>query len=420
MQKKNRKKSFWSRFGRMMAYIGIALMMLFLGIYLSTPIYTFNEPRPFSGEYLYNPYQDINPDQWKKYNFHCHSRRFFGLTDGRQSKEPVIDSIYQFMGYDHYGISDYMSINRHNAENEDYIPAYEHGYGLFRKTHQLCIGAEKVWKIDYPFMQNLNIKQHVINKLGEHSRFVIPAHASFTDAYKPKEMAYLSNYRLLEILNPYGIAIEHWDVALSNGHRVYGIGSDDTHNVLNPHEVARNIMVINVPDMKEETVCDALEKGQSYVLKFDNEYYYHLPFETMSKDLRSAAYLKMAKLSGDTLFVETSADLVKAVAFIGQDGKTLKTQENVKTAFYVIQPEDTYVRTRIDLNDYQHIYLNPVTRHFSSIIIDTRLDSVNVALTTLYYLVYVVVLIIIVRYAIRKMKAKKTTATRQNTDSSNR
>ena len=106
--------------------------------------------------------------------------------------------------------------------------------------------------------------------------------------------------------------------------------------------------------------------------------------------------------------------------FIGQDGDTLKTQQNVQTAFYVIQPEDTYVRTRIDLNDYQHIYLNPVTRHFSSIIIDTRLDSVNVVLTTLYYLVYAVVLIIIVRYAIRKMKAKKTTATRQNNDSTNR
>ena len=408
MQKKNRKKSFWSRLGRMMAYIGIALMMLFLGIYLSTPIYTFNEPRPFSGEYLYNPYQDINPDQWKKFNFHCHSRRFFGLTDGRQSKEPVIDSIYQFMGYDHYGISDYMSINRHNAEKEDFIPAYEHGYGLIHKTHQLCIGAEKVWRIDFPFMQNLNIKQHTINKLSEHSHFVVPAHASFTTGYRPKEMKYLSNYRLLEIKNPYGDALEHWDVALSNGHRVYSIGDDDTHNVKDQHEVGLNMTVINTPDLETEHVYDALSKGKSYVLKFNNYHYYPLPFDYLVQGHASVAYLKTAKLSGDTLFIETSANKMEKVTFIGQDGKTLKTQENVETAFYVIQPKDSYIRTQIDLNDHQSLYLNPVTRHFSSTIVDMRTDSINVAQTSIYYLIYIVIITAIIRYVIGRIKSSKS------------
>ena len=93
----------------------------------------------------------------------------------------------------------------------------------------------------------------------------------------------------------------------------------------------------------------------------------------------------------------------------------MKVVEHIEERVLIALPHQI-----LDIIDYQHIYLNPVTRHFSSIIIDTRLDSVNVVLTTLYYLVYAVVLIIIVRYAIRKMKAKKTTATRQNNDSTNR
>ena len=122
--------------------------------------------------------------------------------------------------------------------------------------------------------------------------------------------------------------------------------------------------------------------------------------------------LTKAELVSDTLFVETSAENMEEVFFIGQSGDTLSTQNNVKTAVYVIQPNDTYVRTVININKIHILYLNPVTRHFSPTIIDTRLDSVNVALTTLYYLVYAVVLIIIIRYVIRKLKAKaKTTNT---------
>ena len=82
----------------------------FLVVYLSVPAYRFKEPKPFEGAYLYNPYQDMQPELWKKYHFHCHSRKFFGLTNGRKSTEIAIDSVYSALGYDHYGISDYMSL----------------------------------------------------------------------------------------------------------------------------------------------------------------------------------------------------------------------------------------------------------------------------------------------------------------------
>ncbi len=405
--RKAKTHGFWFYFGRVMAGIGIALLLLVLYVYLSVPTYSFKEPRPFEGEYLYNPYQDMNPDQWKKYHFHCHSRKYFGLTNGRKSTEIAIDSVYQALGYDHYGISDYMSINPHGAEKEDYIPAYEHGYGLIRKTHQICIGAEKVYWPDFLFMQNLNMKQHTINKLGERSRFVMPAHASFTKGYKVSDMMFLSNYRLLEVLNPYGNAFEHWDKALSNGHRVYALGDDDTHDITDVHEVCHNLTMINTQSMEADSVFEALEKGLCYAVEFDNWYYYPLTLEYKVKDARELPYLTCAQLVGDTLFVATSAEMMREVKFIGQDGKVLKTMDSIATAFYVIQPEDTYVRTRIDINGRNFLYLNPVTRHPAAVVVDRRLDEINYAQTGLYWFVYAVAFVAFGWYLFKKMKERK-------------
>ena len=407
MSKGKHKHGFWHHVGRVFLGLGVALLLLTLYVYLSVPTYKFKEPRPFEGEYLYNPYQDMNPDQWKKYHFHCHSRKYLGLTNGRKSTEAAIDSVYRALGYDHYGISDYMSINPHNADKEDYIPAYEHGYGLIRKTHQICIGAESVYWPDFLFMQNINMKQHTINKLGERSRFVMPAHASFTKGYKVSDMKYLSNYRLIEVVNPYGNAIEHWDAALSNGHRIYALGDDDTHDITNIKEVCLNLTMVNTPDLKAENVYEALDRGLCYAVEFDVFFHHPMTLKEKAAQAMSLPHLTKAQLVGDTLFIETSAARMHEVRFIGQNGKVLKTEENVATAFYVIQPDDPYVRTEINVNELQHFYLNPVTRHPTSIVVDRRLDSINYAQTVLYWVVYAVALVAFAWYLVRKAKERK-------------
>ena len=55
MNKEKKKHSFWFYLGRVMASLGIALLLLILYVYLSVPTYSFKEPRPFEGEYMYNP-----------------------------------------------------------------------------------------------------------------------------------------------------------------------------------------------------------------------------------------------------------------------------------------------------------------------------------------------------------------------------
>lgn len=406
MDKAKKKKGFWFYLVRTMAGIGFLLLLTVLTVYLSVPTYSFKEPRPFEGEYLYNPYQDMNPDLWKKYHFHCHSRQYFGLTNGRKSTEDAIDSVYQALGYDHYGISDYMSINSHGSDRADYIPAYEHGYGLIRKTHQICIGAESVYRPDFPFMQNLNMKQYTINKLGESCRFVMPAHASFTKGYKVGDMKWLSNYRLLEVLNPYGNAIEHWDVALSNGHRVYALGDDDTHDITNGNEIGRNLTMINTQSLDADSVYEALERGLCYAVELNNFFLYGSSLERKAQLAQTLPHLTRCELVGDTLFVATTADELKEVRFISQGGKVLKTIEKDKEVYYVIQPEDTYVRTEINIDDLRLLYLNPITRHSSPVVVDRRLDVINGAQTWLYRFVYVVAFLTLLWYLFKKAKAK--------------
>lgn len=380
-----------------------------LFVYLSVPRYQFKVGQPFHGSYLYNPYQNMDPTEWKRCNFHCHSRKYMGITNGRMSKESDIDSVYQALGHDHYGISDYMSINPHGNDRHDYIPAYEHGYGFFRKTHQLCIGAQKVCLMDFPFMQSLDMKQHMLNVLQQHTRFAVPAHASFTSGYKVSDMRYLSGYRLLEIGNPYGKADEHWDAALSTGHRVYGIGDDDTHNVLDPNESGRFFTMINTRDLVADSVYAALDRGCSYTVEFHP--HYNVTLETKAEKMRTELYhLTRCELIGDSLLViETSAPCIQVADFIGQDGKVLKHQENVSQASYAIQPNDTYVRVKLMVHNMTYFYLNPITRHTTPTPIDQSTSEINTAQTLLFYLVYVLVIILCIWRIIKNGKYGKTT-----------
>ncbi|MBR4391641.1 MAG: hypothetical protein IKT08_06010 [Bacteroidales bacterium] len=388
---------------RFFRWVLIALTCLFglliaywMVLYLMVPRYHFKEGRPFSGEYLYNPYQHMDSSQWKQYNFHCHSRKYLGITNGRLSKEENIDSIYQTLGYDHYGISDYMRINPHGSDRRDYIPSYEHGYGFFRKTHQLCIGAELVVHADLPFVQSLDMKQYMLEKLQEHCRFAVPAHASYTKGYKVNDMHYLSGYRLLEICNPYGDALEHWDAALSTGHRVYGIGDDDTHNVLNANEVGRFFTMINVADMQADSVYEALDSGCAYTVDFHS--YYDKPFELKVERMHELPHLTRCELIGDTLVVETNAPIIEVADFIGQDGKVLKHEERVNQAQYVIQPNDPYVRVKLRLPHQTYFYLNPITRHHGPTPDDQSTAEINRPQTYLFYIVYgIVILLCVIR-----------------------
>ena len=153
MPKKHPFLHFLKVFFKSILFILIVFVAIVLIMNIFVPVYRFDEPAPFSGEYLHNPYQNMDSTQWKQANFHAHTRRMGGVTNGRSNTNELVDSIYRRLGFDHVGISDYMYINDYESDKEGYIPGYEHGYGVF-KIHQLCLGAEKVRYIDYRSYDN--------------------------------------------------------------------------------------------------------------------------------------------------------------------------------------------------------------------------------------------------------------------------
>ena len=383
-------------------YITTGFIVLVILTSIFVPSYSFDEPKPFRGDYLHYPYQGMNPDNWIQANFHAHTRQFGGLTNGRANTNEMVDSVYTVLGFDHVGLSDYNKINYYDSANPSYIPAYEHGYGIF-KIHQLCIGAEKVRRLDFFAFQNLSMKQHTLNRLAKQTRLAIPAHPSFVKkGYLVDEMKYLSNYKLMEVLNGFRISTAHWDTALSNGHLVYLIGNDDSHNVTDITDIATRFTMINAPENEAEQLLSSLENGCAVGVDFPIIYDETLEqkVKRLKKDL---PHITQVDLKGDTLFVSASTPISK-IKFIGQKGKELSSQKNITTAYYIIQPDDNYVRTELKFKDGTTLYLNPITRHEDSEIIKQRLDHINYPKTIILWTVYLSIISFVAYRIIKRLR----------------
>jgi hypothetical protein len=64
----------------------VILLMISLLIYSQYTVYNFPNTAPFSGDKIFNPYQNVS-GKTVKANFHAHSKAWAGLTNGRNSAE---------------------------------------------------------------------------------------------------------------------------------------------------------------------------------------------------------------------------------------------------------------------------------------------------------------------------------------------
>lgn len=380
-------------------YLIIAFVCFLIAMNLFVPVYVYDEPVPFHGDYLHNPYQDIDSTYWKCCNFHGHTRQYGGVTNGRNNGNAVYDSMYRLFGYDHVGISDYNKVNPYeNGKDPGYIPGYEHGYNVW-KTHQVCLGTKKVLRIDYFFYQTLSHKQHMLNRLAKQNRVVAVAHPSFVDgSYNVRDMKYLSNYKILEVLNGFVNSPKHWDMALTNGHLVYLIADDDTHNVLKVNDIALRITYLNAENNVADELYDALLAGKAVGIDFDLNRQEKMD-DKVARFKRDIPYLYCARLDSADFYVSVSKPIRKA-DFIGQGGTILKEEkykkeDTVTNVFYSIQPSDQYMRTVLTFFDGTTMWLNPVTRHETANIEKQRLDHISYLWTAALWLVYIGVFVVI-------------------------
>ena len=382
-----------------MLVILIGMLVVF---YLLAPIYEFSEPKAFEGKKLYNPYEGMDSTQWRRYNFQVQSKAWGGITDGRKNTNHLIDSVYKELGFDHVATSDYQKINYYGSDKSSYIPTYEHGYNMF-KTHQVCIGAKQVLWTDLILFQTVSMKQWIIDLLDRDCEIVVLAHPLLRHGYSVEEMQYLTNYEMMEVLNNLRISTDHWDAALSSGQLVWLMGNDDAHDVLHPNDVGRKFTMINSPTLNKEDIIKNLKIGKSYGVDFYPKM--DVPIEERIERIKYTPVVQSVKLKGDTLFVAIDKK-ANEIEFIGQHGIIRHTALDTNQAVYLVQEDDSYIRTVFRFPDGSSVYLNPIIRDDGDFPASTRTAKVNQTATLGLRIAYFLIALTIVYLYTRRRQRK--------------
>jgi hypothetical protein len=327
--------------------------------YASCPMYRFDEPQPFAGNYFYNPYDGTgNAGEWRKAIFHLHTKSWGGVTDGENDRNAVV-AAYKSLRYDVVAISNYMHVDTAGAQSPNYIPCYEHGYG-YGKTHQLPMGSDgKILWRDYAFIQNIHQKQYTIDLLRNHCEVLALNHPGLRYGYTPEDFKYLSRYDLVEILNTWHTYTTHWDMALSHGHSVWLTANDDAHTITDLYRVQQCAVFIHAPTTHRHDILSGISRGAAIGVRFPVT-------ESQTWDDKRAIAGKVSfpasiTVRNDTLSIVWERPM-NTITFTGDGGKTLAQATDTHVARYAIRPEDTYVRATLEDGDGLIYYLNPVVR----------------------------------------------------------
>lgn len=387
---------------RTVIYIFIVLIGMLIAFYLMAPIYEFSGPVKFSGDKLYNPYENMDSTQWRKYNFQVQSKAWLGITDGRKNSNDLIDSVYTEFGFDYVATSDYQKINYHGQEKVTYIPTYEHGYNIF-KTHQVCIDAKRILWTDLILWQTLSMKQWIIDQLKKECSIVSLAHPLLRHGYTVDDMKYLTNYDMMEVLNNARLSYDHWDAALSTGNLVWIMGNDDAHDVLNKNHVGRKFTMINSPYLQKDHIIKSLKSGNAYGVDFFP--LMDIPMNERIQRSKNIPFITKVKLIDDTLEVAAS-QVARTITFIGQEGKTLETFSATKSAKYVIKNDDSYVRSVFNYDDNTSLCLNPIVRYSGEQVTSLKTAQVDTKATLYLRMVYFLIFLTIAYFYARRRKNK--------------
>ena len=365
--------------------------------YACAPIYRFPEAIPFAGATLLNPYATAEAGRWQRANLHAHGRAWNGLTNGRLQSDEEIVRAYRSFGYSVPGVSDYHHIAAFDGVAT--LPIYEHGYNI-GKRHQLAIGAREVAWLDFPLGQTLSHQQFVIDRVGATADLVALAHPFTRDGYTADNLAHLTRYHLIEVINGPFRHDEAWDAALSAGRMVWGLGNDDTHDLGDPKRTAMAWTMINAPTAALHDIVEALRAGRSYSVSRTNE-------------VASAVETTLDRVTveGATLKVTTVGD-PSTFVFVGQNGAVRKTVEEATAASYVFDGQDTYIRT-IVRSPRTTMLLNPVLRTHGAPM-HAPSASVNIVGTWLFrailLLTSVALLLLVYRERRRPLRASRPRA----------
>lgn len=367
--------------------IFFGLVIIILCIFSVSPIYRWEEPRPFSGDKIYNPYAGSDSATvWKRATFHTHTKVDKGINECPYYPDVVYDD-YMALGYDIVAFTNHNALTVHPYDDRLDLHGYEHGYNLF-KLHNNVFGTPKVQKYDILIPIFDSQKQFKMNLAGRDVEFFVLNHPDRTLGITPKTMERLSGYRLIEGDSGFqerdggeGTHLRHWDEALSAGRYVHNALSDDNHDSKNPERIARRCTWINTPSAEYRDVKGALLSGNFYSMRTP----VGIPTDSLPR-------ISDIALRGDTIQLSLSGP-AESIEVISQGGEIKERLSDCARAQYIMEPDEPYIRLTARYSDGTVIYTNAFARYTDG---DTPYKPIEHPINWLLTILYNLILLAII------------------------
>lgn len=372
---------------------GIVLVALILVLVTSVSfIYDFQKPRPFSGESIFNPYRNYDPEiGWKRSVFHVHTRVHGPLNECEMWPEQVLESLKKF-DYDIVTFSNHNELTEHPTDSTLQVNVYEHGYNLF-KYHKLVFGCKKVNYFDHLLPVLASQKQFQIDLLDEDADIIQINHPLRTNYIPSDQLRKIGGYRLMELDSGISTENEYWDDALSAGHYSFGVANDDLHYPDRSHCIAVRCNFLCTPSGRYEDIKHTLLDGAYYSMRIPD--YGNGDWDLKYEKNAQLPYISSIGLQDSVIYISLSVQ-ADSIKFIGQNHTTLSLVCNTDSTSYVMKKTDPYARITAYFPQGEVIYSNPFARYDGMIADSPFRDntfSVNYTLTILFNLLLVILVV---------------------------
>ena len=351
-----------------------------------SPVYKFDEPAPFQGPDIFNPYRNLDTAYcWKRANFHTHTR-VDGIMNECEYWPAEVAERYERLGYDIVTFSNHNRLTDHPSDPALQVNVYEHGYNLF-KYHKLVFGGGKVNRFDHLLPLFAFQRQFQLDLLGKDCDIIQLNHPLRTNCTSAEMMEKLSGYRIMELDSGKSTENEYWDQALSAGHYSFALANDDLHYPDRTNRIAVRCNFLCSPSGAYEDLRETLLGGCYYSMRIPD--YGNGDWSIKYAENRNIPYIRHIGMKSGGIMMELSekADSIKVT---GQGHTTLSIVTDTCSISYAMTPSDNYARLTAYFPDGEVIYTNPFARYDSSVSdspYTTGTHNVDILLTILYNLV---------------------------------
>lgn len=324
---------------------------------------------------------------WFKGNTHAHAKIQLDAYSHGDSTVPDVAAWYREHGYQFLAISDHnrfedaRDLNAQTVHQQDFlvIPAMEITSDYLypgvnqagkRRIHATAFNVAQAvdWNFEDPDKAGI-IQQHA-ERIAIQGGLHILNHPNYRFQVELADILAAGDLKLFEVHNDHPRSNQEghqgfrpsvedlWDQALSSGHLLYGLASDDAHDFKWYRQMLRRFgmappgggwIMVKSAGLTPKKLTDSIISGDFYsstgvhlkqVIARNGFYEVEIDRQRTLQETQNP----WVKNSAPRVFSDDSHFVIE---FIGAEGKILKQTHNEETAGIWLQAQDRYVRAKV-------------------------------------------------------------------------